>query len=143
MNDSDEAPRSTPGATAPTPSDAPDFSVHRLVHEFRELAHDHLELATLEARLSINMLLRMLVVSLLTAILLASAWWAMVSAAAIGLINMGLAPVWALMLLGAANLLLALLGWLWTRRMSHGLGWPASLRVLKPATQSDVDERGP
>ncbi|WP_167856045.1 phage holin family protein [Natronospirillum operosum] len=116
--------------------------MNRLVHEFRELAQDHLQLATLEARLSVITLLRMAVVSMATALVLASAWGALVGAAALWLIGMGLAPVWAMLLLAGANLLLAVLGWLWIRRMSRWLGWPATQRALKTSDSPDKGKRG-
>lgn len=116
-----------------------DASMSRLFHQFRELAHDYLELVTLEARLSVNTLLRMAVVSMVTALVFASAWLALVGAAGLWLNGMGMEPVWTMLVLAAVNLLLALMGWLWMRRMSHWLGWPATQRAIKPPVQ---EERG-
>ncbi|MCC5858556.1 MAG: phage holin family protein [Ectothiorhodospiraceae bacterium] len=113
-------------------------NVNHLLDELRELAHDHLELATLETRLSINTLLRMAIIAIVTALVLVSAWLALVGSAALGLISIGLAPALAVLLLAAANLVLALTGWLWIRHMSHWLGWPATQRAIKPAAMAQT-----
>ena len=118
-----------------------DQNTSRLVHEFRELAHDHLELATLEARFSVNTLLRMAIIAIVTALVLASAWLALVASAALALISLGVAPVLAMLLLAAANLLLGFAGWQRIRQMSHWLGWPATQRAIKPSPASQ-DQRG-
>ena len=104
----------------------------RLAHELRALAHDHLELAALETRLSVITALRMAIVAAATAIVLVSAWLALVGSAALGLIGLGLAPAFAILLLAAANLLLAFVGWLFIRHMSRSLGWPATQRAIEP-----------
>lgn len=133
MSFEDKNPRVMASDTTSPSSGLLDKNMTRLVHEFRELAHDHLELATLEVRLSVNALLRMAVISIVTALVLVSAWLALVGSAALGLIGIGLPPVFAMLLLTAANLLLALVGWLRIRHMSHWLGWPATQRAIKPA----------
>lgn len=137
MSTSGEAPGTETGDKSPSTPGPLDASLSRLVHQVRELAYDHLELVTLEARLSVNTLLRMAVVSMVTALVFASAWLALVGAAGLWLIGRGMEPVWAMLVLAAANLLLAMLGWLWMRRMSHRLGWPATLRAIKPSDHSE------
>ena len=109
----------------------------RLAHEFRELAHDHLELATLEVQLSISALLRMAITSMVSALLLASAWLALIGSAAVGLIGIGLPPVAAMLLLAVINFLLALMGWLRIRHMRHWFGFPATQRAIRspPTTE--------
>jgi len=123
--------------TVPPSSGLPGSNMNRVVHEFRELANDHLELATLETRLSVNTLLRMAIISIFTALVLVSAWLTLVGSAALGLISFGLAPVMAMLLLAAANLIIALLGWLQVRRMSLWLGWPATQRAIMPAPAAE------
>lgn len=108
-----------------------DGNMDRLVHELRELAHDYIELVTLETRFSVTTLLRMAVISVFTALVLVSAWLALVGSAALGLVGIGLSPMLAMLLLAAANILLALVGWLRIKRMSHWLGWPATQRAIK------------
>lgn len=107
-----------------------------LAREVRGLVHDHLELATLETRLCIHNLLRMTVIALFSALVLAGAWFALTGAGFFVLINFGLAPGLAMALLAAANVLLALGGWLLLRRTSARLGWPATQRTLKPKPAS-------
>jgi uncharacterized membrane protein YqjE len=109
----------------------------RLINEFRQLVNDHLELATLETRLSVNTLVRMVMISIFTALVLVTAWLALIGSAAFGLVSIGVAPVLAMLLLAAANLLVAFIGWLWIGRLGHWLGWEATRRAIKPA---QVDE---
>lgn len=109
----------------------------RLVHELRELVHDQLELVTLEAKLSINTLLRMAIVGMVTAVVLTSVWLALMASAALALVTSGLAPGLAMLVVAAANLALAAGGWLWLSHMSQSLGWPTTQRGLKPPA---VDE---
>lgn len=142
MSTQDESPGARAGAEAPPGSGALDKGMSRLLHEFRSLAHDHLELAALETRLSVNTLLRMVVVSSLTALVLVSAWLALAGSAALGLVSTGLEPALAMLFIAVANLLLALTGWLWIRRMSHSLGWPATQRAIKPVDTPEVVQRG-
>jgi hypothetical protein len=104
----------------------------RVAHALRDLAHDYLDLAALETRLSVNTALTMAIIAIVTAVVLASAWMALVGSAALGLIGTGLAPPFAMLLLAGANLLLAFVGWLAIRRKSRSLGWPATQRAIKP-----------
>lgn len=109
----------------------------RLTHELRALARGHLELAALETRLSVITALRMAIVAIVTAIVLVSAWLALIGSAALGLIGLGLAPAFAMLLLAGANLLLAFVGWLSIRHKSRSLGWPASQRAIKPPSVAE------
>lgn len=123
-----------PVMTSAPPASSPGLTedVIRLSNELRELAHDQLELATLETRLYVNNVLTMAIIAIVTAVLLVSTWLAVVGAAVLGLVSVGLAPTVAMLLIAAANLVLTLLGWFMLRRKSGGLGWPATLRTLKP-----------
>lgn len=116
--------------TSPSPG-ALHADMTRLVSEFRELAHDHLELATLETRLSVITVVRMAIIAIVTALVLVSAWLALVGAAVLGLISIGVAPALAMLVLAAANLLVGFVGWLRIRRLSNWLGWPATRRAIK------------
>ncbi|MCC5867762.1 MAG: phage holin family protein [Gammaproteobacteria bacterium] len=131
-------PRMTASEPSSPSSGLLDQDTSRLFHEFRELAHDHLELATLEARLSIHTLLRMAIIAIVTALVLASAWLALVGSAALALISLGVAPVLAMLILAAANLALGLAGWQRIRHISHWLGWPATQRAIKPSASNDA-----
>lgn len=106
--------------------------MHQLTQELRALAHDHIELATLETRLAFLSALKMAIVAIVSAIALVGVWLALMGAAALALISLGLAPVLAMLLVAAANLLLAFVGWLYVRKKSRSLGWPATQRAIKP-----------
>ena len=132
--DAQQVQDSPPGMTTDPPASSPGLTddVIRLSNELRELAHDQLELAILETRLCVNSVLTMAIIAIVTAVLLVSTWLALVGAAILGLVSIGLAPTIAMLVLAAANLVLTLLGWLMLRRKSGSLGWPATLRTLKP-----------
>jgi uncharacterized membrane protein YqjE len=123
-----------PVATRDASAPPPDLGEHAasFANELRGLVHDHLELVTLETRLCIHNLLRMTVVAVLSGLVLAGAWFALSGAAVLVLINVGVAPAMAMVLLAVANVLLALGGWLLIRHTSARLGWPAIQRTLKP-----------
>ena len=127
----DSPPLAASEASAPPP----DLGEHAasLAREVRGLVHDHLELATLEARLFIRRVLGMAMIAVFSALVLASAWLALAGAVVFILINLGVSPPMALALLAAANVLLGLGGWLLLRRTSARLGWPATQRTLKPS----------
>ncbi len=120
-------------STGSPSSGAPDGEMRRLVSEIRELAQDHLELATLETRLSVVTVVRMAVVAVFTALVLVSAWLAALGAAALGLVSLGVAPVFAMLLVAAVNLVVAFIGWLRIKRLSHWIGWGATQRAIKSA----------
>lgn len=109
----------------------------QLTQDLRGLAHDLIELITLEARHSVNTLLRMGVISIISAVALVSTWLALLGSAGLGLVGIGLSPAIAMLLIAAANLLLALAGWLRVRHLSHWLGWSATQRAIKPADSSE------
>lgn len=132
MASQDNGPRVMANDTASPSPGLLDEELIRFTHELRELAHDHLELAVLETRLSARTALRMAIVAIVTAIVLVSAWLALVGSMVLGLIGIGLVPAVAMLLLATANVLLAVAGWLWIRRGALSLGWPATLRLIKP-----------
>lgn len=107
-------------------------SAASLAIELRGLVHDHLELVTLETRLNIHNILKMTVIAVFSALVLAGAWFALTGSAVLVLISAGVAPALAMALLAVANVLLALGGWLLFKRTSARLGWPAIQRTLKP-----------
>lgn len=123
-----------PAAASDAPAPPPDLGEYAavLAREVRGLVHDHIELATLESRLLVARLFRMVMLAVFSALVLASAWLALTGAAVFVLINLGVAPALAMALLAAANVLLALGGWLLLKRTNGRLGWPATQRTLKP-----------
>lgn len=117
-------------AAAPPPGLAEHAAT--VAREVRGLVHDHIELALLESRLLVARLLWMAVIAVFSALVLASTWFALAGVAVFVLIDRGLAPAMAMALLAAANILLALVGWLLIKRTSARLGWPATQRKLRP-----------
>lgn len=142
MGFDDNDPRMKANATASPSSGGPDGNMSRLVSEFRALAHDHLELAALEARLALSSVLRMAIIAIVTALVLASAWLALAGSAALALIGIGMTPALAVLCLAAVNLLLAYLGWMHVRRLSHWIGWPATLRTIRPPPAAEPQRGG-
>ena len=123
-----------PVATSDASASPPDLGEHAasFANELRGLVHDHIELVTLETRLCIHNVLKMTVIAVFSALVLAGAGFALTGAAVLMLINAGIAPAAAMALLAVANVLLALGGWLLLRHTSARLGWPAIKRALKP-----------
>lgn len=127
---------SPPVAASDASAPPPDLgeATATFAREMRGLVHDHLELATLETRLCIRNLVRMTVIALFSALVLAGAWFALAGAVFFVLLSLGIAPFMAMAALAVGNVLLALGGWLLIRRTSARLGWPATQRTLKPVS---------
>lgn len=130
----DTPPVAAHDAVAPPSPDLGEEAA-RVVRELRGLVHDHVELVTLETRLCFHNILKMLVIAILAALVLAGAWFALTGAGVFLLIEAGLAPALAMALLAVANVVLAIVGWLLIRRTSARLGWPATQRTLKALPQ--------
>jgi uncharacterized membrane protein YqjE len=138
----DNPPVASSDASAPPPGLGEQAT--SLAHELRGLVHDHLELVTLETRLCIHNLLRMTVIAVFSALVLASAWLALTGAAVFVLITHGVTPAMAMALLAAVNLVAALGGWMLLRHTSRRLGWPAMQRTLKrPHVPASTPASGP
>ncbi len=125
--------------TASPSRDSLQGNLKGLIAEMRELAHDHLELATLETRLSVDTLLRMGVIAIFIGLVAVSGWLALVGSAALALVSMGMAPVLAMLLLAAANVMAAVLGWMRIRSLSHRLGGMATQRAIRSGPPSPND----
>lgn len=119
--------------SAPGPLD--DLSA--LQRELRALVHDQLRLAGLELRLAAHSVMTMIAAAVSIGALLVVAWLALLAAAGLGLVGMGLAPALVLLLLAALTLALAGLLRVLVRHRSRDLGLPASLRALKPPVAGD------
>lgn len=131
-----DAVTASPGTASSSSSQGE--TLGRMMREIRELAHDHIELVTLETRFSINTVLRMALVTMVSAIALVSGLLAMLGATALSLIAIGLAPALAMLLVAAVNFLLAFTFWSKVKRMSDRLGWPATQRAIRPTTAADT-----
>lgn len=109
------------------PTDIPDVNPEdpaTLAVEIRAVAHDYLVLAGLKAQMAISVGLRLLIVAIITALALVSAWLSLIGAFSLGLIRLGLTPEVAMLCLATANLLIASAGWFRIRQLNHWFGWP-------------------
>lgn len=111
--------------------------LNALRRELRGLVHDQLQLAGLELRLAAHSLMTMIAAAVCIGALLVVAWLALMGAAGLGLIGMGLEPAMVLLVLAALTLALAGLLRALIRRRSRDLGLPASLRALRPPAAGD------
>lgn len=108
-----------------------------LRRELSGLVHDQLQLAGLELRLAAHSLMTMIAAAVSIGALLVVAWLALMGAAGLGLMKLGLEPALALLVLAALTLVLVGLLRAVIRRRSRDLGLPASLRALKPPAAGD------
>lgn len=117
--------------------------IQSLLHELRELSHDHFLLAALETRRAGQSLVTMLVAGVMVALLLNGLWLGLLTAGAVWLVENGLKASSAILLTVAFNLLLLLIFLGIIRRQSRYLQFPALLHSLKPepAKRPDKDNR--
>ena len=103
-----------------------------LREDWRALGGEVLHLAELETRRNGDHLMRMIALTVAAALLLVSAWFTVLAALVLALLQSGLSPLPTLLLSAAANLLLGL----WAARhcgeLSRRLGWSATRRALAP-----------
>jgi TRAP-type C4-dicarboxylate transport system permease small subunit len=114
--------------------------VDRFVETARDVRHllaDHLELAMLEAQRAAGGLVRVLVVTIVAAILLVGAWLAAVSAGAIWATQAGLSVTAAFFVAAAANVLIAGLLFLWLHKHVPEMLFAATLRQVRKTMGSE------
>ncbi|MDD5266126.1 MAG: phage holin family protein [Methylococcales bacterium] len=134
------------GQTAIRESMASDSTVledaRSLWHELLGLTHDHLLIATLEARQAGESLVSMMLAGIMAAFLLSAAWMGVMAAAVLGLIDNGIVASNAILLAVAFNLLFALILIAVIRRKSRSLQFPATLRSLqaRPPVHRDAQK---
>jgi hypothetical protein len=104
-----------------------------LQREWRQLIHDQLQLAALEVRLAAQSLMVMISAAVCIGALLVLTWVGLMAATGLSLFDLGLHPVFVLLTVTAltAALVLVLQGFI--IRRSRRLGFPATLRTLKPS----------
>jgi hypothetical protein len=114
---------------------APDLfdDVVGLSQELRELAHDQLQLVTLETKLAARSLMTMIAAAVGIGLLLVAAWLGLMGALVLWLAGVGVAPGLAMIAVVVLNLLAALIPYNLIRRRSRSLGFPATLRSLRAA----------
>lgn len=115
-----------------------------LLAEFRGLAHDHLQLATLEARQAAVSLVKMAGLGLLAAVFLLSAWLSLMGAATWYAVEQELlSGSLALALAAGLNLALALLLGFRIYRQSAHLKFAATARSLKALLADRANQENP
>lgn len=99
--------------------------------EVRGLAQDRVQLAALETRLAGQSVVRMLVAGVVAAVMLISAWIALVAMGVVALVEYaGLSVLISLGLAALVNVLAAGALYLAVRKMSHNLTFPRTVGSL-------------
>lgn len=106
-----------------------------LARDFQALAHDQLQLVALEAKRAGHNLVMMIAAAIALGILLATVWLGMMGAVVWWLIAIGIVPAVALLAMTLLNLAAAGACFGLIRRSRRSLGFPATLRSLKAASQ--------
>lgn len=104
-----------------------------LQREWRKLIHDQLQLAALEVRLATHSLMAIIAAAVCIGALLVLAWAGLMAATGLSLNDMGLQPVFVLLTVTALTLVPVFLLRGFIVRRSRQLGFPATLRTLKPS----------
>lgn len=100
--------------------------------DLRGLIHDHLKLAALEARRAGHSLAGIVVASLVMAVLLICVWIGLMAAAALALIQSNIVgDIEAILIIAAANLVVALLLFWFIRRKSRYLLFPETVHSFR------------
>ena len=127
-----------PFATAPTRAPLT-TRVTALVRDLRDLAHDHLELAALEAQRAAMGLAKLLSAAVVVSVLVASAWIALVAAGIVWATEAGVGWGAALATAALVNAALAAgIAW-WIKSQAGDLLFAATLRQLR-ATAADAKD---
>jgi len=127
-------------AAAPPPAPGLLERFAQTARDARRLVYDHLELAALEAQRAADGFVRVLVGSVVVAILVVSAWMAVVAAVAVWATNAGLSLPWALVLVAVANVVVAAGLFFWMRKQFPELLFTATLRQLRETAGKDPDD---
>lgn len=107
-----------------------------LLRDVRDLACDHLELAALDAQRAAIGLTKMLSAAVVIAILVVSAWLALVAGGIVWATTSGVGWAAALAIASALNLVLAAIVAYWVRHQTQELLFAASLRQLRQSVSA-------
>jgi len=110
-------------------------SLRSLVQEAGSLAYEHLLLAALEAQRAGRNLIRMIIAGIFAAVLVVTAWLALVAAVAYWWVDKGASWGQAFVAMAVINLIVAALIGYWLRKMLGELMFDATLRSLRPSGQ--------
>ena len=114
--------------------------VAQTARDARRLVYDHLELAALEAQRAADGFVRVLVASVVVAILTVSAWMALVAGAAVWATDAGVSLSAALLLAAIANMVVAAGLFFWMRKQFPELLFAATLRQLRETAGRHPEE---
>ena len=123
------------GAAARLPSGWAD-RIRRIVTDVRQISHDHVELAVLEAQRAGQVLVRTIAAAVAVSVLVATAWLGIVAAAVVWLTEELSWPV--ALLIGAAACLVVAGGIVWwvTKQLPEMM-FSATLRQLRATAQGE------
>jgi hypothetical protein len=107
-------------------------NISGLWRDLRGMAHDHLQLAALEAQRAGRSLVAVLAASIVLGVLLASTLLILTGALILALIEFGVSASFAALLAALVNLSASMALALAIRSRSRLLGFPATLRTLRP-----------
>lgn len=114
--------------------------VKSLWTEVSGLTHDHLQLAVLETKLAGESLVSMIAAGVIVAVLLVTAWLALVAAVVLALIDSGMLASIAMLLAVVLNVAVSYGLYKIIRAKSQNLKWAATLRSLKPRQDKPAGE---
>jgi hypothetical protein len=117
----------------------------QLTQDLRAALHDQVCLVTNEAQRAARSVVAMVAAAVGIGVLLVSAWLGLLTAGTFALIGFGLAPIVALLIGAALNLIALLVPYEVIRRKSRNLTFPSTRRTLQPAASPSfrdaADER--
>lgn len=131
------SPESPPEHAPAVPASSFLNDAGELTRELRQMLHDQLELAALETQLAARTAITMIALAIVMGLLLVSVWLALVGAGAMALIYFGLSAVMAMIVVAILNLAGAGLAYVLLRHKARSLGWPVTLRMLKPSNEGE------
>lgn len=136
VNSTAYADTATPaGAAARAPSSWAD-RVRRLSLDVRLLAHDHAELAVLEAQRAGHTLVRSIIAAVVISVLVATAWLGVIAAIVVWMTDAGISWPVALLIGAAACLVTAgVIGW-WVVKNADEMMFSATLRQLRASKET-------
>lgn len=117
--------------------------LYALQREVRSLIHDQLRLAGLELRRASRSLVTMIAAAVCIGALLVLVWLGLMGAVGLGLMETGLHPALMMLVLTALTSILVLLLFALVRNSMRDLGFPATLRTLKPSPPGDASGDAP
>jgi uncharacterized membrane protein YqjE len=124
-----------------TPKPAPAFAaVVHLLREVWALAHDHLLLVVLEAQRAGRNITRMIFAGVVAAVLLVTAWLALVASAMFWIVAADAPWARAFLAVGLLHAAISIALIAWIRRLGANTMFSATLRQLRPGGKAQGDE---